>query len=207
MHGPATSGWLLAALCALTGAYCLVRLRDCGGAAEREEAAGEAVMGFGMAVMALPAAVVTPPEWSWTVYAVVFGAASLRALWSVRGGGHHLHHLIGSLAMVYMAVPVAGGGHGTHGAPGTGGGGVPLVTGALLAYYMVYVLRAGARLVPAAAGPREETGAGAGAVAAWETRAAPRRGGGGGGPCRRPEVALACRLTMGLGMLAMLCAL
>ncbi|WP_335935558.1 DUF5134 domain-containing protein [Streptomyces sp. PTD5-9] len=202
MHGPATSGWLLMALCALTGAYCLLRARGETGEGRRA-ARAEALMGFGMAAMAVPAAVVPPPAWAWGVYAVLFGAASLRALWFSRRGGHHLHHLVGSAAMVYMAVamaPGAGGGHGAHGGHGglAGGtdhgmaataGGVPLLTGLLLVYYAVYVLRAGTRLIPVAATAGDAGG-----------EPVP----GGGGWVARPELALACRMTMGIAMFAML---
>ncbi|WP_336322318.1 DUF5134 domain-containing protein [Streptomyces lavendofoliae] len=194
MHGPAMSGWLLVALCVVAGAYCLARTRSVRGA-ERRAALDEALMGFGMAVMAVPAAAVAPPDWAWVVYAVVFGAASLRALWSALGGtGHHLHHLVGSLAMVYMALTMAGGGagaHAAHGAHGTAGG-VPLVTGLLLAYYTVYVLVTGARLVPAGPAVGPVSGPAAGPV------------GGAGSRWAGPEVALACRVSMGLAMLAML---
>ncbi|MET9624135.1 DUF5134 domain-containing protein [Streptomyces sp. NPDC006464] len=173
----------MVALCAASAVYCLLRRRECAGE-ERRAAGGEALMGFGMAAMALPAAVLTPPVWSWAVYAVVFGVASLRALAGARSGGHHLHHLVGSAAMVYMAVAMAtapgGGAHGGHGAAGTGG--IPLLTGALLAYYSVYVLRAGARLVPVAAP--------AGSAPALRAE--------------RPEFTLVCRLSMALAMLAML---
>ncbi|MFF8606655.1 DUF5134 domain-containing protein [Streptomyces sp. NPDC015346] len=187
MHGPALSAWLLVALCGASGAYCLLRTRRCAGE-ERRAAGSEAVMGFGMAAMALPAAVLTPPDWSWAVYAAVFGVAALRALLAARRGGHHLHHLVGSLAMVYMAVAMAlpaqgaHGGHGVHAAASGVTGGAPLVTGALLAYYAVYVLRSGARLVPVAAPA-------GGPSAAWASR---------------PEFALVCRLSMALAMLAML---
>jgi hypothetical protein len=82
------------------------------------------------------------------------------------------------------------GAHGAHGAAATAGG-TPLVTGALLAYYTVYVLVTGLRLVPAGpAGPVVPV-AGTG-------------GGTGGGRWAGPEVALACRVSMGLAMLAML---
>lgn len=107
MHGPAMSGWLLMALCALTGGYCLLRTRA-GTGEERRTARAEALMGFGMAAMAVPAAVVAPPAWAWAVYAALFGVAALRALWFSRRSGHHLHHLVGSSAMVYMAVAMAG---------------------------------------------------------------------------------------------------
>ncbi|MEU7034554.1 DUF5134 domain-containing protein [Streptomyces sp. NPDC046237] len=196
MHGPALSAWLLLTLCGASGAYCLLRARRCTGE-ERRTAAGEAVMGFGMAAMALPAAVVTPPSWWWAVYAAVFGAAALHALVSVRRGGHHLHHLVGSLAMVYMAWPVQGAAHGTHGSGG-GGGSVPLVTAALLMYYVAYVLRSGARLVPV-------TGSVAASMAAPVT-ASMALPAGGTAPAWavRPEFTLVCRLSMALAMLAML---
>ncbi|MEU9292527.1 DUF5134 domain-containing protein [Streptomyces sp. NPDC048266] len=187
MHGPALSGWLMVALCAAAGAYCLLRMRVCAGE-ERRAAGGEAVMGFGMASMALPAAVLTPPGWSWAVYAAVFGGATLRGLFALRHGGRHLHHLVGSLAMVYMAVAMASPGAGAHAGHTAGAaGGIPVLTGGLLLYYMVYVLHAGARLVPMAAAT-----AGGGPGQAWTAR---------------PELALVCRLSMALATLAMLVAL
>ncbi|MEU9622625.1 DUF5134 domain-containing protein [Streptomyces sp. NPDC088251] len=210
MHGPVVSGWLLMALCGVTGAYCLLRTRSETGE-ERRAARAEALMGFGMAAMAVPAAVVTPPEWGWAVYAVLFGLASLRALWFSRRSAHHLHHLVGSSAMVYMAVTMAPGGGGAHGEHGghTGhgvaatAGGLPLLTGLLLAYYAAYVLRSGSRLIPVAAA------AGGGGPAGGGTRGGGPTGGGpaGHGWGARPELALACRLTMGIAMFAMLLAL
>ena len=179
MHGPASPGWLLVALCAATGAYCLLRMRS-SVEEQRRAAGGEALMGFGMAAMAVPAAVFTPPAWAWPGYALVFGAAAVHALWAARTSAHHLHHLVGASAMVYMAVVMAaapgpGGAHAGH-----GGSGVPLLTGALLLYFVGYVLLSGVRLVPAGAG------------------------GGGVGWGDRPELARACRLSMGIGMVAML---
>ncbi|MBG0857257.1 DUF5134 domain-containing protein [Streptomyces spinoverrucosus] len=181
MHGPAASGWLLVALCVATGTYCLLRLRS-GVEEQRRSAGDEALMGFGMAAMAVPAAVYTPPQWAWPVYAVVFGGAALRALWTARTGTHHLHHSVGASAMVYMAwamadAPAAAQGH------GHGGSGHPLLTGALLLYFTGYVLLGGARLipVPAVAGGPSATG--------WSDR---------------PELARACRLSMGIAMVAML---
>ncbi|MFG2331571.1 DUF5134 domain-containing protein [Streptomyces sp. NPDC048604] len=207
MHGPATAGWLLVALCAASGAYCLLRMRGCAGE-ERRAAGGEALMGFGMAAMAVPTAVFAPPEWSWAVYAGVFGGAALPALWPARRGGHHLHHLVGSVAMVYMAVAMAVPAQEAHGAHGGGGirtAGLPLLTGALLLYYTVYVLWSGARLVPAAPAP----------TTALPTTSLPAAAGGasqdealGRGPVAgwavRPELTAACRLSMALAMLAML---
>ncbi|MFD4631773.1 DUF5134 domain-containing protein [Streptomyces sp. NPDC058284] len=182
MHGPAQAAWLLVALCAATGGYCLLRMRS-RIEEQRRTAGGEALMGFGMAVMAVPAAVLAPPRWAWLVYAAVFGGAALHTGWAARANRHHLHHLIGACAMAYMSVamattPAAHAGH--H-----GGAGIPLLTGALLLYFAGYVLWSGARLAPRAA----SSAGGGSAVLGWADRS---------------EVALACRLSMGIGMVAML---
>lgn len=187
MHGPASLGWLLVALCAATGAYCLLRMRSAD-KGQRGAAGGEAVMGFGMAAMAVPAGVFTPPGWAWPVYLTVFGVAAVRSLWAVRGSGlvgHHAHHLVGALAMVYMAAVMAATPSHAH---AHGSSGVPLLTGVLLLYFAAYVLTSGARLVPVRTG----TGGGGGSEGS-------RPGWG-----DRPELARACRLSMGIGMLAML---
>ncbi|MEU8585954.1 DUF5134 domain-containing protein [Streptomyces sp. NPDC048664] len=182
MHGPTSPGWLLVALCAATGAYCLLRMRS-RLEEQRRAAGGEALMGFAMAVMALPATVVEPPRWAWIAYAVVFGTVAVRTLATARGSAHHLHHLVGAFAMAYMAAAMAAGGRHGH------GGGTAPVTGVLLAYFAGYVLWSGVRLVPVAA---------------------PAAGGGVGGRAvgwgDRPELALACRLAMAMAMLAMLLA-
>ncbi|MEV8341724.1 DUF5134 domain-containing protein [Streptomyces niveus] len=223
MHGPATAGWLVVALCAAAGTYCLLRLRGAPGAG-RGTAGGEALMGFGMAAMAVPAAVVTPPRWIWLLYAAVFGVAALRTLGPARRSSHHLHHLVGMLAMVYMSVAMAllpGAAHAGHGAQGTGdAGGTPLATGVLLIYYAGFVLWTGARLLPlqtvtvtapdGPAGPElagtvlPDTGRTAGPVAGTVTEAAPVVVPDVGAAEDRPEMALACRLSMGIAMLAML---
>ncbi|WP_330350614.1 DUF5134 domain-containing protein [Streptomyces sp. NBC_00582] len=184
MHGPTSPGWLLVTLCAATGAYCLLRMRS-RVEEQRRAAGGEALMGFGMAVMAVPPAVFTPPSWAWPAYAAVFGAAGLRALWSARADAHHLHHLVGTAAMVYMAVTMAL--SPPHAHPHGTASGVPLLTGTLLLYFTGYVLLSGVRLLPLT-GSAATTGAG-GAAVGWSDR---------------PELARACRLSMGIGMLAML---
>jgi hypothetical protein len=207
MHGSATVGWLLTALCAFVACVCLLRARGAGGM-QRRTARSEALMGLGMAAMALPGSVsaVLPP----LVLLVLFGVVGVRelalllearraALPPGSGPGrtehvHHVHHLVGALAMIYMALAMPGP-HGAqpgdHTAAATASG-LPLVTGALLIYYAVYVLRTGALLLPAPAG-------GAAGV--------PGVPGVSGGDCAardRPELAAACRVAMGTGMLAML---
>ncbi|MEU6841233.1 DUF5134 domain-containing protein [Streptomyces sp. NPDC046716] len=188
MHGSLSAAWLLVALCAATGAYCLLRLRSAV-EEQRRTAGGEAVMGFGMALMAVPAAVVAPPRWAWLLYAVVFGGAALRALWASRSApGHHLHHLVGTFAMAYMALAMAArpAAHAQH-----GGAGAPVLTGLLLLYFTAYVLWTGARLAPLATAPSGSSPGGT-VSAGWGDR---------------PELARACRLSMGIGMLAMLLAM
>ncbi|WP_405982052.1 DUF5134 domain-containing protein [Streptomyces sp. NBC_00158] len=181
MHGsalPLTLAWMLVVLCAASGGYCLLRARRAD-RSTRGAAAGEAVMGFGMAAMALPAG--TGP-WGPQVLLAVFCGAALHALWLLRGGVHHAHHLVGSLAMAYMALAMtAGHGHGRAG--------LPAVTGALLLYYAGYVLLGGARLVTAGG--------------ASQTLPAVR----GGAPGGAGDLTRACRLAMGTGMLAMLLAM
>lgn len=199
MHQPTVPGWLLMVSCLATGAYCLFRMRRCRGAA-REAAGGEALMGFGMAAMAVPAAVLTLPSWHWAVYAAVFGAAGARALWTLRGGGHehHLHHLVSCLAMVHMATAMGGPAAGAHSAHHSGApAGPPLLTAALLLYFAGHALHAGTRLVPVPAGGPAAPG---GPAAGWGGQAEAAGWGG------RPEVAGACRLSMSLAMLAMLLA-
>ncbi|MFB6523021.1 DUF5134 domain-containing protein [Streptomyces sp. NPDC056401] len=183
MHGPATSlstavsAWLLVLLCAVSGAYCLRRAGRAGGG----PAAGEAAMGFGMALMAVPLRL--GGDWQAPVLGAVFCAAALHAVWLLRGGPHHAHHLVGSLTMVYMALAAGTGAGAASGSAGHAhgqGAGLPLLTGLLLLYYAGYVVLGGARLVTVGA---------AGAT---------------GAPAGPAEVIRACRLAMGMGMLAML---
>ncbi|MFD3695441.1 DUF5134 domain-containing protein [Streptomyces sp. NPDC058646] len=185
MHGSTTSlpasvsAWLLVLLCAASGVSCLVRAGRAGRGG-RGAALAEALMGLAMAVMAAPSGL---GPWGPPILLAVFCGAALHALWLLREGVHHAHHLVGSLAMAYMALtmttaPGYGGGH---------GGGPPLVTGALLLYFAGYVLLGGARLVAAGGGPRPLTATG-----------------GGDTPLKSAELARACRLAMGIGTLAML---
>lgn len=190
MHGPALVGWLLAAVCGGTGALCLLRLRGCRAGGERGTAGVEGLMGLGMAVMALPPTVLpaAPPQ----AFAVVFAGGALWSLALLRAGAAHQgHHLLESLAMVYMALAMAGAGTAAadgpapaaaHGAGHAGAAGHPAVTALLLAYFAGYALRSGHRLLtPAGPGRPARSGA-----------------------AMDPEVAAACRLILALGMVAML---
>ncbi|GGX66647.1 DUF5134 domain-containing protein [Streptomyces hiroshimensis] len=194
MHGPPLIGWLLVAVCAATGAYCLVRLRAREGAGgERRAVGSDALMGLGMAAMAVPPAVLDTRPWGALLFAVVFGAAGVHTLLGVargRADTHHLHHAVSAFAMVYMALAMAGtplggraehtGAGATHAAGAHVPAGTPLLTGLLLVYFAVYVVRTVAVLVPVTVA--------AGQVS-WPAR---------------PDLTHACRLSMGIGMLAML---
>lgn len=200
MHAPPLVCWCLVALGGITGAFCLLRLRA-GRRTDRRQAAGEALMGLGTAAMSLPVDAVPSPPWAMPVFAAVFAAAAVHGLLSPRSGGVHLHHPLSCLAMVYMALAMSGGGASGHTGAGSahlGGGGVPLLTGLLLAYYTVHVLRTGLQLAPAGAAPaaRGSTAEGVAGEAAGRCAAGPL-----------PELAAVRRLSMGIGMFTMLLAL
>ncbi|BBB01677.1 putative integral membrane protein [Actinacidiphila reveromycinica] len=211
MGEPPLVAWLLVALSAAAAVSCLARAED----------RDEAVMGAGMAVMAVPASVLDPHRWVAPVFAVVYAAAALRALLpGTHSPGHRAHHVVCSAAMVYMAVAMARTAPAGGRTMAMGGAGSTVATGLLLVYFAVYVLRAGVGLavppqaaggpvpgavpplsgaggpVPAAGGPG--AGGHAGAVAGGPP-------GGGRVPLRHsPEVAAACRVSMALGMVVML---
>ncbi|WP_435134612.1 DUF5134 domain-containing protein [Actinacidiphila sp. bgisy144] len=193
MGEPLLVAWLLVALSAASAASCLARAKD----------RGEAVMGAGMAVMAVPASVLDPHRWVAPVFAVVYAAAALRALLpGTHATGHRVHHVVCSAAMVYMAVAMAQAPPGDGHAMAMGGAGTPAATGLLLAYFAAYVLRAGVRL---AFPPLPATGTLIPGVPG--TSGAPGPGGGASGPVplrHSAEVAAACRVSMALGMLVML---
>ncbi|MBB1245179.1 DUF5134 domain-containing protein, partial [Streptomyces durbertensis] len=165
----------------------------------RQSALLEALMGVGMALMALPVPAVPPP-----VLLVLFAGA---LLWSAallhRRVPHQAHHLLEGGAMVYMTVLMldtaygtadgTAGGHASHGEPaGHAAAGVPSLSAFLAAYFLLYALVTARRLLPARAPHGGERAAGA----AGPSRAA-----------HSPEVAAACRLALALGMAAMLVAM
>lgn len=194
MHGPPFLGWLMVAICTLTATVCLARAAHARQAGQTWEASAlEALMGLGMAAMAVPGGPL--PLWALlTVFA-------LSALWSarllLRRDRHQIHHLTEAGAMIYMTLAMAqlssaAGGHAGHGSQI---GGVPLVTGVLTLYFTLYALRTAGRLAPVLAGPAQ-TGVTALPAASGSWRSAPVVNG--------PEVGTACRVTLAMGMAAML---
>ncbi|MFH9868401.1 DUF5134 domain-containing protein [Streptomyces lydicus] len=245
MHGPPLVGWLLVLLCTGAGVYCLA-LAHRAPSGQRAETRGEALMALGMAAMALPASAVAPPAWWPWLFTAAFGAAGLWAL--VRRHLHHAVGAGAMVYMALVMVGPSGamehmphmGGTGpedqvsrldqahqvgqlgqagalgsvAHSAPG----GLPLLTGLLLAYYTVYVIGAGVRLVPGAASAVAEPALPEGPVTNEPVTGGPvRHGPVTGGSARRggpvpaagawpAGVLRACRVAMGIGMLAMLLA-
>ncbi|MFI2606978.1 DUF5134 domain-containing protein [Kitasatospora sp. NPDC018619] len=181
MYGSTLVNWLLALLAAGAGTSCLVRLRHSpcapGGAhppSVRESDAAEALMGLGMAAMAVTGAAVPAAVWA-GLFALPAAAFLLAAAHAPAGRAHRLHHAVGALAMTYMALAMTtASGHAHHQAPALG---LPVLTGALLLYFGAYTLWTGSRLLRTPAG-----------VLAVGTAGLPQ----------------ACRLTMGIGMFAML---
>ena len=198
MHGPLILGWLLVTLTGAAGLHCLVRscapAREAGCArrgANRESDAAEALMGLGMAAMALPLAPghgVTTAVWA----AVFSGAGAWFIAAALRSGDlldrvHRLHHAVGSGAMAYTAWAMTAGGvtgsqHPEHSGL-SGGPPLPLLTGLLLVYFGGFALWTVNRLLQ----PQV-------AVTAV----------GGFSLLHAPGMPQACRLVMGLGMFAML---
>jgi hypothetical protein len=218
-HGSATAGWpvvgwLLVSLCVLTGAACLLRARTLPPGA-RAAPAGEAWMGFAMAAMALPSPAGAPLRqalpaalaavavlWELALLAGLLTRRTGRCGW--RAGAHRLHHLLGAAVMAYMAwstTASAGTSADTSAVSGAGTAG-QAAAGMLTAYFAVYALLVGVRLLPSSASapayaPTLHRPAGAptpepAAEPAVEPAADP------------PGLAAACRVAMATGMAAML---
>lgn len=140
MHGSPLVEWLLVVLSAATGAYGLHRSLA-GAAGERRAARGDALMGLGMASMAVPA---VAPAWAFAgagLYAAGLFPLPRTGTGTSAGWAGHLDRAAGAFAMLYMAVAMADGRH--HHPAGT-----PLLTGLLLVYFAGYVVRSAAALVP-----------------------------------------------------------
>lgn len=195
MHGPEAAGWLLVALCAGIGGYCLrwcTRWARSGPPWWRQVTAVEGAMGLGMAAMALPAGLAAGPAAAWAAF---FAAMAVWCLLLCRARvPHGAHHALEAAAMAYMALAMAvtPPAHASH-APA----GVPWLTGLLLAYFAGHALRTGRALVPAVPAVP-----GHGRAARGPQLPAP-----GVGRARPPEVAAACRLALSVATVTMLATL
>ncbi|MGW2250246.1 DUF5134 domain-containing protein [Kitasatospora sp. NPDC001660] len=188
MHGPTLVNWLLALFTATAGAYCLTRLRHaphspCAPAATHRVGAHrllarEADAAEALMGLGMAGMAVTGAAVPAAFWAWLFGVPAagflLAAVSAPARRGHRLHHAIGGLAMTYTALAMTTSPGHHHHAPNAG---APLLTGALLVYFGAYSLWTGTRLLHAPGGSVTVGTAGL------------------------PQ---ACRLTMGIGMFAML---
>jgi hypothetical protein len=217
-------GWLFTAVLTLIAVYCLACLLTVVGgraAAESDSSSDFAhvLMGAGMAAMFLPLG--NPmPSVVWQVLFLAVAAwfcvllvrrtvavtvpATASPVASVGAPAHHLHHVIASLAMVYMLglparADAASGISMSHGDmpgmamshPTSPGLSLPVLTWALVAYFVAHALWSGVRLFPVGSGPA------AGAVPGVSRRSAHA-------VLRQPGLIRVCNLTMGVGMAYML---
>ena len=189
MHGPPLVGWLLVVIGSATGVSCLLRTRaGCAAApGARRTARDEGIMGLGMALMAVPGTAPHEGTWGPPLFAAVFGVIALRSVALAHRESHRVHHAVEAAAMVYMALLMT-----AMPAPGSDGmadmthgtSGIPAVTALLLCYFAGYALWTAVRILPAAAPATP------GAPTATLLGA--------------PGVATACRVSLSIGMLAML---
>ncbi|MER7702998.1 DUF5134 domain-containing protein [Kitasatospora sp. NPDC097605] len=188
MHGPNLVSWLLAVLTAASGGYCLSRLRHapCAPAEGTARPAGtgwrlrahESDLAEGLMGCGMAAMTVAGSAVPGEVWAWVYGPPAVFLLLAAARRparrAHRLHHAVGALAMTYMALVMAA-------APGHVGhhatADSPALTGALLVYFGGCALWSGSRLL---SGP--------------------------GGTVPVPSAGLprACRLSVVIGMFAML---
>ncbi|MFF8771259.1 DUF5134 domain-containing protein [Kitasatospora sp. NPDC015120] len=186
MHGPHLVSWLLAVLGAASGGYCLSRLRrtPCAPARGRAGPAGprlrahESDLAEGLMGCGMAAMAATGTAVPGAVWAWLYGPPAvlllLAALRRPARRAHRLHHAVGALAMTYMALVMAA-------APGHAGHhaapGWPALTGVLLVYFGGCALWSGSRLLS---------------------------GSGGAVPAVSAGLPRACRLSVVIGMFAML---
>lgn len=209
--------WVFAGVFVAVALLCVVRLltsrRDAsrvGCSTDRSSDASHGVMSLGMAAMfwpwGNPAQGNPVPALYWQVlFGITAGWFAVRLLRGVRsaaiqqpgsGVGADLHHVLGSLAMVYMLAAVPAGHGMAHGMdmPGMGSSGIalPVLAWVLVAYFLVFAVRLGAQLAEPVS-----------IVAATSTGAAVL-GDGPRGVVTSPHLLGSCRVVMGIGMSYML---
>lgn len=217
MTGTTLTGWLATCVLTLTAAYCVLRMRTAhrlGDQAGRRADSALALMILLMAAMLCPLAADVPASgWLLASGALSVTLLILAGHSTLRHGRQHggwrsahrncWHHVFASLAMVGLVAasdPGGASGSGGHamagmpGMPGMSSHGTPvLLAVALLAYFWVFTLWSGIRLV-GVAGVAGGTGVTPGVTpgvarpgsARWALTA--------------PELAFACETVMGIAM-------
>jgi hypothetical protein len=145
-----------------------------GGSTHRGVDTSRGVMSLGMVAMLVPWADPLPRLYWQVLFGVTAGHIAVRLIRRrVRsvpiprpdlGGHHELHLVIGGLAMVYMLAVMPAGRAVTEGMEmagmGSAGSTLPVLTWAFIAYFLVFVVRLGARLAVPADTAATETGPG-----------------------------------------------
>ncbi len=169
--------WAFAAMFAMLTLFYVARLctprQDAsawGGTAHRDVDVSRCVMSLGMVAMLVPWFDPLPRLHWQVVFGVAAGHIAVRLIRrhvrsvpapSPHLGGHHeLHLLVGGLAMVYMLGAMPAGHAMADGmemaATGSANVALPVLTWAFIAYFLVFVVRLGARLaIPANTGATE----------------------------------------------------
>ncbi|MGH3934253.1 MAG: DUF5134 domain-containing protein [Pseudonocardiaceae bacterium] len=167
------------------------------GGVDRGADASHGVMSLGMAAMFWPWGNPLPARYGQLLFSVVAALFAFRLLQQGprsatisqpdRGRGADLHHVLGSLAMVYMLAASPAAQHMGHGMNMPGPGiTLPVLAWAFVAYFLVFAVWLAAGLIePASTG-------------------AVLLGGGPRGVITSPHLLGSCRIFMGIGMSSML---
>ncbi len=172
MAGAEWVRWVFAGMFAALALYYLIRLLASGPAASaRGVEISRGVMSLGMVAMVVPQ--LDPlPRLGWQVlFSLAAGYIAVRLIRRSRraapslqpalSGHHELHLVVGAVAMIYMFAAMPAGhelAHSVHTA-GTGSTGValPVLTWAFVVYFLVFVVRLGARLAVPVSGAAAST--------------------------------------------------
>lgn len=173
MAGAEWVRWVFAAMFAALTLFYVVRLmaagRDAsawGGTADRSVDVSRGLMSLGMVAMLVSLVDLLPRLYWQVLFGLAAGHIAVRLIrrrvrsiplpGPDRGGHHELHLVIGGLAMVYMLAAMPAGHAMTgsmNGTEGTGMAGMgstglalPTLSLAFIAYFLVFVVRLGARL-------------------------------------------------------------
>ena len=214
MTGAEWVHWLFAAMFAALTLFYLARLctprretSTWGGAAHRDVDVSRGVMSLGMVAMLVPWIDPLPRLYWQVAFGVAAGHIAVRLIRrQVRsaavplrdlGGHHELHLVIGGLAMVYMLAAMPAEHAMADGmemaATSAAGVALPVLTWAFIAYFLVFVVRLGARLAMPANGVETET-----------LLASAALGGGTRGMVVSPHLLGSSELVMAIGMSYML---
>ncbi|MGH3765847.1 MAG: DUF5134 domain-containing protein [Pseudonocardiaceae bacterium] len=167
MGGAEWVRWVFAGMFAALTVFSVIRLlagrpdaSASGGGDDRTVDVSRGVMSLGMVAMLVPSWDPLPRLGWQLVFGLAAGHIALRAIRrraraapaSVRelGANHELHLVVGGLAMVYMFAVMPAGQQMMHGMDmtpmGSTGLTLPALTWALVAYFLVFVVRLGTRL-------------------------------------------------------------